>query len=130
MAGKESFCPILWQANGGQITEDGRPALEQGELIRGYCTKPYDCFECSLMQNALANLPSMGVTAIWVCPACAGDAIKSAKSKNLEVSLPGYFTEGYCQRVDCQRPTQSRDGDASRYSVLLQLLTVKGTIMP
>lgn len=122
----EAFCPVLWQANGGKLRKDGSP-IYTNEFIVGNCREPGDCDTCNLMQGVLANLASQGVTCLWICPACAGHVHDSAKTHGIEMKMPGFYTEGLCQRPQCHR---GEVGNEARYSSLLQLITVFGTQIP
>lgn len=119
----EVFCPILWQANGGKIRLDGSLIFE-GDPIRGRCRQPGDCDRCSYMQNSLMAIAGQGVTSLWICPSCVGQIRIIASELGIETKLPGFYAEGLCQRSNCYR-----NGD-DRYSPLLQLLTVFGTVIP
>ena len=107
--GKEAFCLLLWQYNGGAITPELRIlryALDQEGLIqkyvRGYCTRPMDCFSCPTMREELAK-HAPGKT-LWVCSDCAAALIEVARSSDLPYHLPGYYSEGQCQNPECPRP--------------------------
>ncbi len=104
--GKEAFCLLLWLANGGQLTSQGR--LDPRTRARGLCADPFDCFQCNLMQAEIARHPTGH--AIWVCPGCVSDAIKEAKKRGAPFSLPGHFTEGICQFRGCARPSSIEAG--------------------
>jgi len=108
--GKEAFCLLLWKYNGGVVT----PALgilrhsfdQEGLLpkyVRGYCTRPGDCFSCPTMQEEIAkHVPGK---ALWVCSDCVDVLLESSRSAGLPFHLPGYYTEGQCQNPGCPRPT-------------------------
>jgi len=119
----EEFCPILWQANGGKVRDNGSPIFD-GDLVRGRCREPGDCDHCTFMRHSLMAIASQGVTSLWICPSCVGQISNSARELGLEVKLPGFYSEGFCQRPQCHR-----NGD-ERYSIVLQLLTVIGTTIP
>lgn len=118
----EEFCLILWQANGGKIKANGSPIFNE-EPVRGRCREPGDCDRCEYMQRSLIELTSQGVTSLWICPSCAGQVRKAAGELNLYAKLPGFYTEGVCQRPQCHR-------NDDRYSAILQLLTVLGSDIP
>jgi len=132
MAGGEvgAFCPILWEANHGRTNKDGTPLFESGLLIQGVCESPQDCDRCGLLQNARTQMYGQNVTTLWVCPDCSGESMKRAKADDVAASLPGYFTEGYCQHPQCARPNGDQSDQEARYSILLQLLTVAGATIP
>lgn len=119
----EAFCVLLWQANGGNVTEDGEPSATY-EPVRGRCQQPGDCNRCVLMQSTLLSLAHQGVTSLWICPACASSIRKDAEELGISVKLPGYYAEGPCQRPNCSRGSQWGD------SPILELLTVIGTVIP
>lgn len=119
----EAFCPILWQANGGVIGPNGSISHTDGP-IRGRCRNPGDCDRCTYMQQSLVTLTSQGVTSLWICSSCAGQVRNLARDLNIETRLPGFFTEGFCQRPQCHKVGEAR------YSSILQLLTVFGTVIP
>lgn len=119
---KESFCLLLWVANGGRLNAKGRPQFKKAESIRGYCSSPSDCSGCVLMQKEIAQYP-IG-RAFWVCPDCLTTLIKDAKARNLSFRLPGHYTEGQCQHAGCSRPayTLGEIERPSRYSIFLQVI--------
>ena len=123
----DAFCPLLWQANGGHLDQKGQPIFSN-DLVRGRCHEPGDCTRCELMYKMLVNLASQGVTSIWICSSCAGVVYDEAEELGIDVRLPGFYSEGACQRPKCHRGEQW--GDQGRYSSLLQLLTVLGTTIP
>ena len=107
--GKEAFCLLLWRRNGGVVTPElkiNKQAFDQeGVLqryIRGYCTRPWDCFSCPDMQDELKQYEPG--KAVWLCSDCADLAISQVRSAGLPHRLPGYFTEGQCQNTACPRP--------------------------
>ncbi len=126
----EAFCLLLWQRNGGKVSPTGRVYLDTDqEFVRGRCTNPADCFQCGVMQEALAKITAQGIHHIWVCPNCASVVSKEVKEGAVSAKLPGYFTEGYCQRPSCERAADDPDPEA-RKSILLQLLTFEGDSIP
>lgn len=116
----EAFCPLLWEANGGNVTEDGKPSHTNWP-VRGKCKEP-DCGRCELMQNILVNLAANGISSLWICPACVGVVRKEAEEIGVIIKLPGFFADGLCQRPKCHR--------VDRFSEILQLLTVIGPTIP
>ena len=99
--------------------------MEQGRSIRGYCSRPWDCYTCPLFQEEVSYETSIGTTALWVCPDCASDVIKEARANGKKAKLPGFYGEGYCQRPECQRPLHASDPAAARYSIMLQIVTIR-----
>ena len=126
--GREAFCLLLWRSTGGRVTLDKKivQALDQeGEVesyARGYCTRPWDCYQCPLMQEEIAQHPP-GETA-WVCPSCLSAISKTVKERGYRLTLPGHFTEGQCQYKDCDRPAHLENGVEipARFSRFLQLV--------
>ena len=117
------FCPILWQVNGGEFTQKGKPIF-RGDPIRGKCRNPGDCDRCGYMQQALLSLATQGVNSLWICPGCVSEIRNRAADCGVTYKFPGFFAEGYCQRPDCER-----EGD-DKFSIVLQLITVAGPIIP
>jgi hypothetical protein len=111
-----AFCPLLWRSNGGRFDERGRPLIEAA-LVRGNCTRPYDCSDCEHMRLELSYHPQDEIQ--WVCPQCAS-LLKNRRDlvgKNL--LMPGYFTEGICESVLCRREEEAK------HSSFLQLVIGK-----
>jgi predicted nucleic acid-binding Zn ribbon protein len=123
----DAFCILLWQANGGVVREDGTPVFD-GEPVRGRCLNPGDCDRCGIMQSALANLAANGVISLWICPDCVSRIRESAQEMGVVTKFPGFYTEGSCQRPQCERAKEY--GEVGRYSTLLQLLTILGATIP
>jgi len=73
------------------------------------CSKPWDCFDCPLMQQELSNHAPNEL--MWVCPSCITEVIKIAKSKGIPFHVPGHYTEGQCQYEGCTRPQRTEYGD-------------------
>lgn len=104
---QQAFCTLLWRANGGEVDKRGQPIFRRKEEpIRGYCTRAYDCYTCSLMQEELRNYPPDHVT--WVCPDCASHLKKRARGVGAHLVMPGFYTEGYCQSPFCRREPEAR----------------------
>lgn len=120
------FCPLLWQANGGLLDHKGWPIVGD-DPVRGRCFEPGDCDRCELMQGVLSNLAAQGITSLWICPSCVGVVCREAKETGINIRLPGFYSEGPCQRPKCHRAEQ---GEHNRYSAILQLLTVFNTTIP
>lgn len=123
----DAFCPLLWQANGGRLNQKGQPIFD-GDPVRGRCHEPGDCHRCELMQNVIFNLVSQGVISLWICPSCVGVVHDEAEEQGINIKMPGFYTEGLCQRPKCYRGEDV--GDNRRFSSVLQLLTVFGSTIP
>lgn len=115
-----SFCPLLWQANGGPVDDRGNPIIELGNGTRGNCTKPHDCATCPVMGATLSAM--QGQIWSWICPDCASKVREPAQHYGISIELAGYYTEGHCQRPSCERDGQ--------HSPILQLLLVVGDAIP
>lgn len=128
----KAFCPLLWQANGGPVREDGLPVFGNGQPIKGNCDHPQDCFRCNVMDACVNAANLNGVTTIWVCPDCCSEALKQSKKLGILTRLPGYYTEGWCQRPQCGRAARAapEKQNEARFSPLLQLMTVVGSEIP
>lgn len=83
-------------------------------MVRGACTRAYDCDTCSLMQEELAKLPVND--SWWICPDCTSRVKSRSRGRGAHLTLPGFYTEGYCQNPNCQR-----EGD-EKYTGFLQLV--------
>lgn len=121
---KESFCLLLWRSNGGRVTDDLRIARQgfnlEGEIpqySRGYCTKPYDCYSCDILQEEIHKHPPGSV--IWLCIDCVKQETQRCKEAERPFHLPGFYTEGHCQSPECERPAGPEG--LIRYSRFLQL---------
>lgn len=131
MAEKETNCLLLWVHQGGKVDKKRRPVRIPGVRASGSCDAPYDCYRCKLMQQEIAQHPPG--YAIWVCPACLDDAVRVALENQKTYDLPGYYSEGQCEFVDCVRPPRLEYDEAMEnivekprgYSRLLQLFVVK-----
>ena len=121
---KESFCLVMWRANGGLIDRDGLPT---GPLVESLCAAAEDCANCKFMQ-AMLNSREEGVNYLWVCPACADESLSNSKELGIYAQLPGYYTAGYCQRPLCRRRDSEMPG--AEYSCFLQLLLIAGKHTP
>lgn len=109
---KESFCPLLFEAGGGAMEEHG--------FARGLCTRPYDCDTCEYMQHEiLQHQPHL---VAWICPPCLSTACKTAKQMGMKLTIPGFYSEGYCEYQWCDRPGEETLGLPARYSVLRSLV--------
>lgn len=123
---KEAFCLLLWRATGGTFDSRMRPLIEQGDgyvhYPRGYCTRPYDCFECVLMQQELSMHPDD--EKMWVCPTCVSEVVKLARIAGARCDLVGHYTEGFCQFPSCTRPAVviGELEQPERFSRFLQLI--------
>lgn len=117
---KEAFCLILWGSTGGEITNDGRPVAGPNQFARGLCTRPYDCDTCQYMQAALTQYDPQIVT--WVCPLCVQVIMAWRKQYEIEVKIPGYFSEGECQYPWCENPGMPEFGLPPKYSVFRNLI--------
>jgi hypothetical protein len=113
--GKESFCPLLWISNGGQMTSDLKRLRLQfdyegvdNRYHRGYCTTPSDCAGCIHMREEMAKHDSKKV--FWLCPDCVSPVLKNHRAAGVPFVLPGYFTEGQCQNPSCPRPAPTGIG--------------------
>jgi len=107
--GKEAFCLLLWQYNGGVVTSELRilhRAFDQEgflpKYVRGYCTRPGDCFSCPTMQEELAKHPPG--KALWLCSECVDSMLDRVHTEGKAYHLPGHYTEGRCQNSECPRP--------------------------
>lgn len=132
---KESFCSLLWRANGGSIDSDGRPinpnsrgqivlvtdedveldeetAVQTGterRYVRGMCTMEYPCTKCPLLLDELRwHSPD---TLHWICPSCILEVSRTAKGLGRRLILPGYFAEGECTYRGCTRPPRVEEAD-------------------
>ena len=112
----ESFCQLLWAANGGQVNQKGIPIPGRG-FIRGYCRRSKDCALCPIMAQELVQHPAEAQA--WLCTDCVNTVSVRAKERRMKGVLLGHYTEGYCQNPACWMI--SRIGEP-RYSVLLQLV--------
>lgn len=80
-----AFCPILFEANGGQLTSGGLPVLD-GAAVRGRCDTAYDCGQCGLLH---AKLPQSHDTQVgWECIPCL------TQTKDVPRLLPGFYQSG------------------------------------
>ena len=112
---KEAFCPLLWRANGGAINRNGNPILGRNSDTRGYCTRPYDCYSCEVMQVELSQVPVN--MQHWLCPGCISSLCEYAKEIGNKLNIPGFYSEGECQSIVC-----IREETETRVSILLQLV--------
>lgn len=119
------FCLLLWAYNGGQVGPNGPIFSSRSSPSIGYCAEPTDCFSCPLMQQEMAKHPPGTVN--WVCPSCIPEVIKLAKEKGISIHIPGHYTEGQCQFVNCSRGARTEEVPQHQevpvgYSRLLQLI--------
>jgi hypothetical protein len=115
---KEAFCLVMWRDNGGLLDSEGDPT---GPPVKSLCEAPEDCATCEIMLRQLDVRPP-GVNYLWVCPCCTDLALAISKQLDIDTQLPGYYTSGLCQRVECPW--------GGKFSNFLQLLLVVGEEIP
>jgi len=90
-----AFCKILFWKNGGTFDVRGMPIRAQRQqYIRGKCSQPYDCGQCSLLQEWLASLSAAGWQWGWECDACLKETLGQDRAAGTERFVQGYYQAG------------------------------------
>ncbi len=97
---RAAFCPLYFSSNGGSFKSNGLPIFADDEDIRGNCDKPYDCAECSLLQDWLTALRANAWVPAWECEQCLKDVALEEKRSNVERVLPGFYQTGRDPETD------------------------------
>lgn len=123
---KLAFCLLLFQANGGTVSDDYRIDPSSDEAIPGLCKDPTDCDTCEYMQREISLHDPQEVT--WACPNCVWKILRWARQYHVRIAVPGHYSEGICEYPWCDRPENEVTGDPPRFSVFRQV--VFGAIRP
>jgi hypothetical protein len=137
---KESFCPLLWRANGGLIDDKGRPIspnhrgkpavvsddevdleeemAQQAAAAQRPYEKRYVRGMCTRPHDCI-ECPLMRQelsfhppdTVNWVCPDCISALYAAKKAGGTPITTPGFFTEGICTYSKCTRPPREEDAE-------------------
>jgi hypothetical protein len=82
------YCKLYFANNGGQFTDTGLPIFQRG--IRANCPKPFDCYDCNIMQRWLAELHADGWATSWECTEC----LKRSLPNEADRQVQGFFQSG------------------------------------
>lgn len=91
---RAGFCPLYFASNGGSFQQNGLPIFVDHEDIRGNCDKPYDCIECSLLQEWVHALQADSWVPGWECEQCLKDTRLEKRV------LPGFYQTGRDPETD------------------------------
>lgn len=121
---KLAFCLLLFEGNGGTVDELYRIRKDPNDpdrQIRGLCSDPGDCDRCpnNLMQQEISFHDPKEVT--WVCPTCLPKITQWARDNQVQVTVPGHYSEGLCEYPWCTRTEDTMFGPA-RYSMFRQVV--------
>lgn len=86
-----AFCPLLYVRNGGEIDgeniETGRIVLStKRQYVRGKCDEAFDCGECGVLNDWLAEEATKGFHIGWECVTCLKETKNAVPQR-----LPGFF---------------------------------------
>jgi len=97
---KIAFCPIYFEANGGQYTDKGTPIFKEG--LRGVCSDAFDCRDCPLMIR-WSKLRELHYRIGWECDKCLKDTFREDKKHKITRWLPAFYHSGICTQCGYQR---------------------------
>jgi hypothetical protein len=88
--GLREYCKLYFHSNGGEFTDTGMPIFRKG--VRALCRRPFDCYDCTLMQRWLEVLPADGWTPSWECTECLEKSRRLPD--NVARELQGFYQSG------------------------------------
>jgi hypothetical protein len=94
-----AFCKILFWKYGGSFDPSGLPRKQwtgdqRRQFVRGKCSSPYDCGQCSFLQEWLTHLQQQGWGWGWECDKCLRETEDIDRSNNTDRHVQGFYQAG------------------------------------